>query len=189
MLRIAVLLLITAGGSFWIARTVTEAKGPPGRVTISGGDLSSDVVIDRPDLVPIETTGFFENTGAPPTAYGLGVEITGETPYVVTIFELDSDDRLQQVLSEDYFPANSQHPDLLAQGGKLWKVEPTFALLLDGRIKAALGASTTIVPASVPSAGGPPSDGIPSGWAYALLAAGSLLLLGSAAAVAYSRRS
>ena len=182
MLRVALLLLIAATGSLWIVGTVAEAKGPPGRVTISGGDLRSEVVIERPDLVPIETAGFFENPGAPPAAYAHGVEIAGETPYVVTIFELDSDNRLQQVLSEHYFPANSQHPNLLAQDGKLWRVEPTFAVLLDKRIKSALS------PANLPGTGGP-ANTTNNSWAYGLLAAGALLLLGSAAAVAYSRRS
>ncbi len=181
MLRVAVLVLIAATGSLWTVGTVAEAKGPPGKVTISGGDLRSEVAIERPDLVPIETAGFFENTGTPPAAYAQGVEIAGETPYVVTIFELDSDNRLQQVLSEHYFPANSQHPNLLAQDGKLWRVEPTFAVLLDGRIKSALS------PANFPGTGGPPNTSTNS-WAYALLVAGVLLLLVSSTVVAYSRR-
>jgi hypothetical protein len=103
-----------------------------------------------------------------------------KTPYVVTIFELDSGNQPWQFLSENYFPANTQHASLLAQDGKLWKVVTTFGALLDSRIQAALS------PANLPSAGGPPG-GASNFWAYAL-AVGAILLLVSAPAFAYSRR-
>jgi hypothetical protein len=186
--RLAAILLIALLGCLSGTASVAEAKGPLGKVVISGGDLTSELVIERAELVPIGP-GFVEDTGGiRPIAYAPGDEIARETPYVVTIFELgylpdgSPDNQLQQFLSEHYFPANSQHPSLLAQDGKLWKIQPAFAALLDGRIKSALS------PTNLPSTGGPP-NATTNSWAYALLAAGALLLFGSAAAVAYSRRS
>src|SRR5438445_5131465 len=89
MLRVAGLLLIAATGSLWIAGTVAEAKGPLGKVVISGGDLTSEVVIERADLVPIGLEIFEDTGGIQRTAsYAPGDEIPHETPYVVTIFEL-----------------------------------------------------------------------------------------------------
>ena len=175
---LAIVVAIAAGSTL----SVAQAKGPPVKVVISGGNLTSDVVIEEPDLTSIGP-GFFEASGpVRPTAYAPGDEIVGETQYLVTIFELDSGNQLWQFLSENYFPANTQHASLLAQDGKLWKVVPTFAALLDGRIRSALS------PANLPSSGGPPAGGNANGWAYALLAAGVLLLLGSVATAAYSRR-
>lgn len=183
MSKFAVVTLIAAVAYLLASVAVVAAKGPPAKVVIAGGNLTSEVVIEQADLAGIGP-GFLGDSTNPPTAYASGVEIGGETPYSVTIFELDGDsgNELQQFLSEHYFPANSQHPSLLAQEGKLWKVLPALATLIDSRIKFALD------PASLPVAGGPPADHNLDGWVFALFVTGASLLLGSVAAVSHSRR-
>ena len=180
MTKLAATALIVAVVVLVATASLVEAKGPPARVVISGGNLTSNVVIEKADLAGIGP-GFLGGSTNPPTPYASGVEMAGETPYAVTIFELDEGNQLQQFLSEHYFPANSRHPGLLTQEGKLWKVLPALSTLMDARIQSALS------PNNLPSAGGP-SGTASNLWAYAL-AAGALLLLVSAPAFACARRS
>lgn len=179
MLRVAVLLLIAATGSLWIAGKVAEAKGPPEKVTISGRDLSSEVVIARSDLVPIDQTGYFDSNGTP---YPISMQIRSETPYAVKVYSLEaSSNKPQLFLSGTYYPANGEHPALLSDDSGLWKVQPLFGGLLDAHIASALAAA-------MPNTGGPPASGRTEIWGYALLALGMTLIGGSGLAFALARK-
>jgi hypothetical protein len=179
MFRVAVLLLIAATSSLWIAGTVAEAKGPPDHVTISGGDLRSEVVIARSDLVPVDQTGYFDSNGTP---YARAPGITGEIAYHVSVYTIEpSSNDPQLFLTLDYFPANGNHPSLLVQDGALWRTQPAFSGLLDAHIASALTVA-------MPSTGGPPARGRTEIWEYALLALGMTLIGGSGLAFALARK-
>lgn len=65
---------------------------------------------------------------------------------------------------------------------------PTRAPTADPSQTAA--ASTTVTPAAIPATGGPPDDGSggSSAWEYVLLGAGSVFMMGAAAAFVIARR-
>lgn len=180
MSRFAALTLValTLFSSLLATVVNVEAKGPPHKVTISGGNLPSDVTIDRPDLVQIDQVGYFDSNGTP---YSGISQLASEVSYHVDVYTIEPNSTgLQRFLSGSYFPATTSHPALISDDGGLWKAQTVFASLLDSRIKSAIS------PANLPSAGGPPGT-TSNLWAYAL-AAGVTLLLVSVPALAYARR-
>ena len=179
MNKFATITLITLAliSGLVAAAANVEAKGPPGKVTISGGNLKTELVIDRSDLIPIDQVGYFDSRGTP---YARTALHTGEVSYHVEVYMIEPNTtEPQRFMSTNYYPANASHPALLSDDGGLWKAQTVFASLLDSRIQSAL------TPASLPSAGGPSAS--TNAWVYAL-ATGAILLLASAPALAYARR-
>jgi len=180
MTKFATITLITLALIVGIvaAAANVEAKGPPGKVTISGGNLKTELVIDRPDLIQIDKVGYFDSRGTP---YARTALHTGEVSYRVDVYMIEPNStELQKFLSSNYFPANTSHPALLSDDGGLWKAQAVFASLLDDRIEAALS------PSALPNAGGP-STSSANFWMYAL-AAGAILLLAPAPVLAHAHR-
>ena len=172
------LVALTVFGVILATVSQVEAKGPPGKVTISGGNLRTAVVIERPDLVPIDEVGYFDSGGI---SYARTPHLASELSYHVDVYMLEPNTtEPQRFLSSSYFPPTASHPALLSDDDGVWKAQSVFAALLDSHIQAAVS------PAKLPSAGGPP-DTMTNTWVY-LMSLGALLLLGSAAALGYYRR-
>jgi hypothetical protein len=155
-----------------------QAKGPLEKVTLSGGTLESPIDIQRSELRPFDSTGYFADASGPVQP----AKVAGQSPYSATFFTAAENGEPQATFSGDYFPANDSHPALLETDGKLWPLQPALGTLLDEQISSALTAQ----------AGPQSSDALEiplPGTLLAVLIAGALVLFATSGAVlAFARR-
>jgi hypothetical protein len=170
MSRIAIL---TAASILALAPlSLAAAKGPPSKVTITGGNLTSTIEVTGSDLKPFDESGIWDNTPGE-IRYSSSKSIPGETPYTVTVYTTPPGQTPQPFLWGDYYPANSTHPSVIAEVNTpdrgLFKLSPEFGALIDSHVAAATQ------PSRLPSAGGPSSATNAS--LYAILALGAVTAL------------